>query len=67
MDRRAPHADLEEATIADLGARMARGEPTAQSLVERYLARIDALDRAGPVRRPSRRPDGRHRLAPGAC
>jgi amidase len=47
----APHADLEEATLADLSARMARGELTSQALVERYIARIDALDRAGPTLR----------------
>jgi amidase len=47
----APHADLEEATIADLAARMARGETSASALVEAYLARIDAIDRAGPALR----------------
>ncbi|HEY8089890.1 MAG TPA: hypothetical protein VIF09_18645, partial [Polyangiaceae bacterium] len=46
-----PHAELEEATIASLAARMQRGEVTAASLVESYLARIDAIDRAGPTLR----------------
>src|ERR1022692_936325 len=40
--------DLEEATIADLQQRMASGRETARSLVEKYLARIAAIDRAGP-------------------
>jgi amidase len=47
----APHADLEEATIASLSERMARGEITARALVERYLARIEAIDRSGPTLR----------------
>ncbi|MEP7122388.1 MAG: amidase [Byssovorax sp.] len=47
----APHADLEEATIAELAARMTRGELTAQSLCERYAARIEAIDRSGPTLR----------------
>jgi amidase len=49
--RAAPHAPLEEATIAGLAERMARGETTARALVEQYVARIDALDRAGPALR----------------
>jgi len=47
----APHASLEEATIAALAGRMARGEVTAAALVEQYVARVDALDRAGPALR----------------
>jgi len=47
-----PHAavsfDLEEATIADLQHRMETGQDTSRSLVDKYLARIDALDRNGP-------------------
>ncbi|HET9831435.1 MAG TPA: amidase [Vicinamibacterales bacterium] len=47
-----PHAaasfDLEEATIADLERRMETGQDTSRSLVDKYLARIDALDRNGP-------------------
>jgi amidase len=46
-----PHAEIEEASVADLSARMARGELTAQALVEQYLGRIEALDRAGPALR----------------
>jgi amidase len=41
--------DLEEATIADLQSRMQSGRETARSLVEKYLARIDAVDRNGPA------------------
>lgn len=40
--------DLEEATIADLQRRMETGQDTARSLAEKYLARIDAVDRRGP-------------------
>jgi amidase len=43
--------DLEEATIADLQARLASGQDTARSLVEKYTARIALLDRQGPVLR----------------
>ncbi len=44
-----PHFDLEEATIADLQKRMQSGRETARSLVEKYLARIDEIDRRGPA------------------
>jgi amidase len=47
---RAPF-DLEEATIADLQQRLQAGSETSRSLVEKYLARIDALDRSGPLLR----------------
>jgi amidase len=40
--------DLEEVTIADLQQRMAAGRETSRSIVEKYLARIDAIDRRGP-------------------
>ena len=40
--------ELDEATIADLQKRMESGEETARSLAEKYLARIEALDRKGP-------------------
>ncbi len=40
--------DLEEATVADLQKRLQSGELTARSLAEKYLARIDALDKRGP-------------------
>jgi len=41
--------DLEEATIADLQQRMQAGRETARSLVEKYLARIEEIDRRGPA------------------
>jgi len=41
--------DLEEATVAQLQQRMTSGQETARSLVDKYLARIDALDRQGPA------------------
>jgi amidase len=47
-----PHASpLAEATVAELQRRMASGEESARSLVEKYLARIEALDRQGPALR----------------
>jgi amidase len=46
-----PYPDLEEATVADLAQRMARGELGAADLVDRYAARIAALDRGGPALR----------------
>jgi amidase len=42
---------LEEATIADLQQRMQAGSETSRSLVEQYLARIEAVDRRGPALR----------------
>jgi amidase len=45
---RIPPFDLEEATIADLQRRMEAGQDTSRSLVEKYLARIEAVDRRGP-------------------
>ena len=44
-----PAFDLEEATIADLQQRMQSGQDTSRSLVDKYLARIEAIDRAGPA------------------
>ncbi|HWW89023.1 MAG TPA: amidase family protein, partial [Vicinamibacterales bacterium] len=41
--------DLEEASIADLQQRMQSGRETAKSLTEKYLARIEAIDRNGPA------------------
>jgi amidase len=41
--------DLEEATVADLQQRMEAGRDTSRSLVEKYLRRIDAIDRNGPM------------------
>ncbi len=40
--------DLQEATFADLQKRLASGAETSRSLVEKYAARIEALDRRGP-------------------
>ena len=39
---------MEEATILELGSKMASGEITAQSLAEYYLHRIETIDRSGP-------------------
>ena len=47
--RRQAAFDLEDATIADLERRMESGQDTARSLVEQYLARIEAIDRQGPA------------------
>jgi amidase len=44
-----PAFDLEEATIADLQQRMQSGRETARSLAEKYLARIERIDRSGPT------------------
>jgi amidase len=44
----APHPELEEASIDTLAAKLARGETTSEALVTGYLARVAALDRAGP-------------------
>jgi len=41
--------ELEEATVTDLQARMKSGEFTARSLAEKYLARIDKIDKRGPA------------------
>ncbi|HYN05946.1 MAG TPA: amidase [Vicinamibacterales bacterium] len=46
-----PPFELEEATIADLQQRIATGRDTARSLAEKYLARIEAVDRRGPATR----------------
>src|SRR5438552_3202798 len=40
--------DLEEATVAQLQSRMETGRDTSRSLVDKYLARIQAVDRTGP-------------------
>lgn len=40
--------ELDEVTIADLQKRMSSGADTAHSITEKYLARIEALDRKGP-------------------
>src|SRR5437868_2311917 len=46
-----PPFDLAELTVADLQAGMASGKYTARSLAEKYLARIEAIDRQGPALR----------------
>ncbi len=43
----APAADVEEATIAGLQAQMTNGGLTSHALVQKYLQRIDAIDRKG--------------------
>ena len=45
------HTEIEETEIAELQSRMERGDETARSLVEKYLARIEDLDRQGPMLR----------------
>jgi amidase len=46
-----PAFDLNEATIADLQEAMQSGKATARSLAEKYLARIETIDRQGPALR----------------
>ena len=41
--------ELDEVTIADLQAGMASGKYTARSITEKYLGRIDAIDKHGPA------------------
>jgi amidase len=41
--------ELSEVTIADLQAEIASGKYTAHSLTEKYLARIEQVDRRGPA------------------
>lgn len=43
--------ELDELTVADLQDRMVKGTDTARSLSEKYLARIKALNEAGPMLR----------------
>jgi amidase len=45
----APALDLAEASIADLGARMASGELSSRRITQWYLDRIAAVDDAGPT------------------
>ena len=44
-----PPFELDEATIADLQKKMSEGALTARQVAERYLARIEAIDREGPA------------------
>jgi amidase len=46
-----PTFDLDELSIAELQHRMEAGTDTSRSLTEKYLARIDAIDRHGPTLR----------------
>jgi amidase len=48
-EQQVPSFALEESTIADLQQRMQSGRETSRSLVEKYLARIEAVDRGGPA------------------
>ena len=41
--------ELAEATVDDLQKRMSSGALTARAIAERYLARIEAVDRRGPA------------------
>ncbi len=41
--------DVEERSVAEWQAALARGELTSRDLVERYLQRIESLDRTGPT------------------
>jgi amidase len=46
-----PRAPLDEKTIAELQAGMARGELTSHGITQQYLERIASLDRQGPTLR----------------
>ncbi|MGD0591476.1 MAG: amidase [Bacteroidota bacterium] len=43
--------ELEETSISELAEGMASGKYTARSITEKYLARIEAIDRQGPALR----------------
>lgn len=43
-----PSFELDEISISDLQAGMASGKYTARSLAEKYMARIDQIDKHGP-------------------
>ena len=42
-------AEVEERSVAEWQAALTRGELTSHDLVERYLQRIESLDRSGPM------------------
>jgi len=44
-----PAFELDETTIADLQRGMESGRFTARSIAEKYLSRIEAIDRSGPA------------------
>src|SRR5262245_49131738 len=48
---RVPEFELDEVTIAELQKGLTEGRWTSASLVEKYLGRIQELDRAGPALR----------------
>ena len=48
---RVPAFELEEVPITELQRRLQSGQETSRSLVEKYFARIEALDRQGPTLR----------------
>jgi amidase len=45
----APALDLEEITVTDLQKKMQSGEQSSVSITQAYLARIEKIDRNGPV------------------
>ena len=46
-----PGFELDEATVADLQKRMESGQDSARALAEKYLLRIEAIDKQGPALR----------------
>jgi len=46
-----PAFELDELTVVDLQKRMASGADSAKTLCEKYIARIEAVDRGGPTLR----------------
>ncbi len=44
-----PSSELDETTVTDLQSAMASGRFTAQAITEKYLARIEAVDKHGPA------------------
>src|SRR5215475_3247706 len=44
-----PSFELDEITIAELQAAMTAGKYTARSITEKYLTRIDQIDKQGPA------------------
>src|SRR5436853_5405633 len=44
-----PPFDLEEASITELQQGITSGKYTSRSITEKYLGRIDALDKRGPA------------------
>src|SRR5215207_5848039 len=46
-----PPGELDEVSVAELRAGMERGRWTSRAIAERYLARIEEVDRGGPALR----------------